>query len=301
MEGETISLNIKAEEEASTEAVVEESSVNELDNPWLHWRGKGRVFLGIRDSIPGVNFRARKKDQLPLALSATLPANGTYYVILIRPLLRFYQTDYCVTLESDFLDSQAWESFDVAWPNDESEDDPALTCTEEPADVQNDTETVAGASVDDSPVPVALSTTAIEPTAAPPPEETTVEETAAVPTEEVAPAENPKDPLDVDQDDSEGAPTDAGETTVVEPVAETPAVSEPVAEGGGDTEVVQTDGGDTTLDEPAGLTVVDEPVVETPVAADPAADDSGVSESGDDPVADEYSDDPMEDSPPMKW
>ena len=262
LEGETVTLDIYAEEEESAETVVEESSVNELENPWLnYWKGKGRVFLGIRDSIPGLDFRARKKDHLPLTLSATLPADGTYYVMVIRPLLRFYQTDYCLTLESDNEKSQAWESFDVAWPNDESEDDPALTSTEEPADVQKSTETVASPSADDGPVPAVLSTTALEPTAAPP-EGITVEETGDVLTEEVDPEENPRDPVDVvDESGSDGALTDAGDTTVDEPVEV--ASEEPA--GGGDPEVVQTVGDETPVVEPVAETPVVEPVAETPV------------------------------------
>jgi hypothetical protein len=51
--------------------------------------------------------------------------------MLIRPLLRFYKTDYCLTLESDYEESQAWKTFDVAWPNDESEDNTASTSAEE--------------------------------------------------------------------------------------------------------------------------------------------------------------------------
>jgi hypothetical protein len=132
LEGETVTINVDLEKEESVEAVVEESSASELENSWLnHWKGKGRVFLGVRDSIPDVDFRVRKKDQLPLTMSATLPADGTYYVMLIRPLLRFYKTDYCVTLESDMKNSEAWESFDVAWPSDESEDNTASTSAQE--------------------------------------------------------------------------------------------------------------------------------------------------------------------------
>jgi hypothetical protein len=327
IEGETVTLNIKAEEESAA-AVVEESSVNELDNPWLRWKGKGRVFLGIRDSIPGLDFRARKKDHLPLTLSATLPADGTYYVILIRPLLRFYQTDYCVTLESDDELSTAWDSFDVAWPSDDSEDDTASTSAAEPEAAQKSTETVASASADDGPVPVALSTTALEPTAAPP-EEITVEETDDLPTAAVSTAVNPGDPVDVvDESDSEGAPTDAGDTTVEEAVevtpeepaaggddtavvqtvsdenpvgesvTETPVVAEPAADGD-DTAVVKTDVGDSTVDETAVVTP-EEPVVETPVVVVPAADEVSGTEPGDETADDGSSDDQMEDPLPMK-
>ena len=199
--GETVTIDVTEEEEESAEAVAEESSVSELDNPWLKWKGKGRVFLGVRDAIPNVDFRVRKKNQLPLNMSATLPADGTYYVMLIRPLLRFYQTDYCLTLESDFQGSQAWKTFNVAWPNDESGDDTASTSAEEPEDVQNDTATLTSESEDDGSVPVALSTTAIEPTSAPPQEP--VVETPA----EVEPA--------------------LAEVAVEEPVVETPAEVEP--------------------------------------------------------------------------
>ncbi|MHC4214694.1 MAG: hypothetical protein ACYSWP_15130, partial [Planctomycetota bacterium] len=169
--GETVTINLTSEEEESLEAVVEESSASELENSWLRWKGKGRVFLGIRDSIPGVDYRKRKKEQIPFSMSATLPADGTYYVMLIRPLLRFYKTDYCITLTSDMQeDSQAWETFDVAWPSDDSGDDTASTSAEESKDVQKDTETLAGASADDGSVSVTLSTTAIAPTSAPPEE-----------------------------------------------------------------------------------------------------------------------------------
>jgi hypothetical protein len=262
LEGETITLNAELEEEESAEAVVEESSVSEWKNSWLqNWKGKGRVFLGIRDSIPDLDFRVRKKDQLPLSMSATLPADGTYYVMLIRPLLRFYKTDYCLTLESDMPDSQAWESFDVAWPSDESEDDTASTSAAEPDDVQKSTETVASASANDSPVPVALSTTAVnEPdadggdpevgqTLAETPVVEPVAEIPVVTTEPVA------------------------ETPVVEPVAETPVV-ELVAK----TPVVTTEPvAETPVVEPvAEIPVVTEPVVETTAEADPAPAAEGV-------------------------
>ncbi len=77
------------------------------------------------------------------------------------------------------------------------------------------------------------------------------------------------------------------------------AVEEPVAEDGGDTEVVQTDAGVTTVEEPVVVTP-EEPVVEAPVEAVPAADEVGGTEPGDDIVDDGYSDDPMEDPLPMK-
>jgi hypothetical protein len=150
LEGETVTLNAELEQQESADAAVEESSVSELKSSWLkYWKGKGRVFLGIRDSIPDVDFRVRKKDQLPLTMSATLPADGTYYVMLIRPLLRFYKTDYCLTLESDMPDSQAWESFDVAWPSDDSDDDTAsTTTTAKTAAVESVDEQASGVNTD---------------------------------------------------------------------------------------------------------------------------------------------------------
>jgi hypothetical protein len=361
--GETVTLHIKAEEEESAEAVVEESSVNELENPWLnYWKGKGRVFLGIRDSIPGLDFRARKKDQLPFTLSATLPADGTYYVMVIRPLLRFYQTDYCLTLESDNENSQAWESFDVAWPSDDSGDESASTSAEEPKDVQNNTETLAGTSAGDSPVPVALSATAIAPTTVPPEEPVVetppveaapvadggdpkivqslaetpvVEPVAEIPAVEPAaetPAVEPVAEIPVLEPVAEipvlepvaetPAVEPVAETPVVEPVAETPVVEpaaktpavEPVAE----TPAVEPVAEIPVLEPVAETLVVEavaeapvlEPVAEIPVVTEPAADDGSGTESADDgtsdevgdatPVDEEYSDDPMEDSPPMK-
>jgi len=250
--GETVTLNAKAEDEESVEAAVEESSVSERKSRWLnYWRGKGRVFLGIRDSIPDLDFRVRKKDQLPLSMSATLPADGTYYVMLIRPLLRFYKTDYCITLESDMPDSQAWESFDVAWPSDDSDDDTASTSAAEPENVQKSTETVASASANDSPVPVALSTTAVnEPDGGDPEVGQTLAETPVV--ELVA-----KTPVVTTEP--------VAETPVVEPVAEIPVVTtEPVAE----IPVVTTEPVaeiPVVTTEPVAAIPVVEPVAETPV------------------------------------
>jgi len=124
--GEKITLRLAPEGE---EAVMagEESTVSRLLESWLECRGKGRVFLGIRDAIPNVDFRARKKDQIPFDMSADLPEDGYYYVMVIRPLLRFYQTDYCLTLESDRPDSEAWKTLDVVFPGDDSEEDTSLS------------------------------------------------------------------------------------------------------------------------------------------------------------------------------
>jgi len=127
--GETVTLKLAPEEEESVEA-GDEYAVSALLEPWLQCRGKGRVFLGIRDAIPNVDFRVRKKDQMPFDMSAALPEDGDYYVMVIRPLLRFYNADYCLTLESDHPDSEAWQTLDVVWPGDDSEEDTAPTSTE---------------------------------------------------------------------------------------------------------------------------------------------------------------------------
>ncbi|MCG6945599.1 MAG: pre-peptidase C-terminal domain-containing protein [Deltaproteobacteria bacterium] len=313
MQGETVTLNVELDGIESAEAVAAEESTesSKLKNLWLnYWNGKGRVFLGIRDAIPGVDYRKRTKDHVPFSMSATLPADGTYYVMVIRPLLRFYQTDYCLSLTSSLQeDSQAWKTFEVAWPDDESEDDiSASTSAAESEDVQS---ALSGESEDGDLAPVTLSTTALEPSSAPP-EEITVEETGDVPTAAVSTAENPEDPVDVvDESDSDGAPTDAGDTTMAEPAGGTP---EEPAVGGDDTAVVQTVGdenpvvesgtetpvvGDSTVDETAVVTP-EEPVVETPVVVVPAADEVSGTEPGDETVDDGSSDDPMEDPLPMK-
>ena len=327
-EGEnvTIKLTREGEEVAATE---EESTASKLEALWSSWRWKseGRLFLGLRDAIPGYKKRARTKGTLPLELAVEDLAEGQYYIMIIQPLFRYNKVDYCLTLESNYDNSQAWESLEVAWPKDESEDDTTPTSAAESKDVQNDTETVDSGSANDDQVPVTLSTTAIEPTSTPS-EEVTVEKTGDVPTEEVVPAENPKEPVDVDEDDGVGAPTDADDTAVeeqaevvpeepdtnddepevvqtsgddtpvVEPVAETPVVPEPAADGGDDTEVLQTGADDTTVEEPVVVTA-DEPVVEPPVEASPAVEDDGEADSGDDSI-DEVDDDSMEDPPPTK-
>ena len=130
--GERVTLRLAPEGEEAAVA-GEETALSPLVQSWLNSRGKGRVFLGIRDAIPNVDFRARKKDQMPFDMSADLPEDGYYYVMVIRPLLRFYQTDYCLTLESDDPESQAWQTLDVVWPADDSEEDTAATSTEEKA------------------------------------------------------------------------------------------------------------------------------------------------------------------------
>ena len=118
---ETVTLKLEPEVEESVEA-GEMYAVSALLEPWLQRRGRGRVFLGIRDAIPNVDVRARKKENMPFEMSAYLPADGDYYVMVIRPLLSFYKTDYCLTIESDHPDSEAWQTLDVVGPGDDLAD-----------------------------------------------------------------------------------------------------------------------------------------------------------------------------------
>ena len=121
-----IRLTPEVEEVAASE---EESAVSELEALWPRWKwnGKPRVFLGLRDAIPGVKRRERTKGTLPLELPVENLAEGQYYIMVIQPLFRFNKVDYCLTLESDSPDSQAWETLEVVWPSDESEDNTAST------------------------------------------------------------------------------------------------------------------------------------------------------------------------------
>jgi hypothetical protein len=124
-----IRLTPEVEEVAASE---EESAVSELEALWPRWKwhGKRRVFLGLRDAITGVEIRERTKGTLPLELTVDNLAEGQYYIMVIQPLFRFNKVDYCLTLESDSQDSQAWETLEVAWPSDESEDNTASTLAE---------------------------------------------------------------------------------------------------------------------------------------------------------------------------
>lgn len=124
-----IRLTPEVEEVATSE---EESAVSELEALWPRWKwhGKRRVFLGLRDAIPGVEIRERTKGTLPLELKVKNLADGQYYIMVMQPLFRFNKIDYCLTLESDSQDSQAWETLEVAWPSDESEDNTVSTLAE---------------------------------------------------------------------------------------------------------------------------------------------------------------------------
>ncbi|MEE9531778.1 MAG: hypothetical protein V3W52_12335, partial [Syntrophobacteria bacterium] len=121
--GENITIHLAPEVEESAEA-GEKSTLSTMEQLWPGWRGKGRVFLGVRDSIPGVDLRVRKKNTLPMDLEVmNLPATGSYYIMVIRPLFRLHKADYCLTLESDDPENQAWQTLQVAWPDEEDKDE----------------------------------------------------------------------------------------------------------------------------------------------------------------------------------
>jgi hypothetical protein len=125
--GESVTIRLAAAEDISAEA-EKKSTTNKL---WKHWsksKRKGRVFLGLRDAIPGVKVKKKKKGRLPLKLTVKdLPADGWYYIMVIQPFFRFHQIDYCLTVESGNAASQAWQTLEVAWPSDESEESTTST------------------------------------------------------------------------------------------------------------------------------------------------------------------------------
>ncbi len=290
--GEKITLRLAPEGEETVMA-GEESSVNTLFYSWLNRRGKGRVFLGIRDAIPNVDFRARKKDQIPFDMSADLPEDGYYYVMVIRPLLRFYQTDYCLTLESDRPDSEAWQTLDVVWPGDDAEEETTTTLTEaKTVAVQSDelsdegflgsedttpgeTTGIVPTLTGSEPVSVAPATIAPEPVDEGSGQEVQgVEETAFKETGEVAPAEEPTAEA-IEEATMMGAPSIPEETTVdetgeVAPAEEltTEATDEPIVMGAPsipeETTVDET--GEVAPAEELTTEATDEPMTEVPTS-----------------------------------
>ena len=138
--GETLTLGIDPENSEPVEA-EEDSKTSWLKKLWSKCREKERLFVSIRDAIPGVKFRAKNKGTLPLewTVEQPLPADGWYYIMVIRPLPRFQDVDYCLSLESDAQDSQAWQSLDVVWPGDDAEEVSTTTSTEaKTTEVQSD-------------------------------------------------------------------------------------------------------------------------------------------------------------------
>ncbi|MCG6917433.1 MAG: PPC domain-containing protein [Deltaproteobacteria bacterium] len=277
--GETVTFKLAPEVE---EAVVtgEEYAVS---SAWiescLEGRGKGRVFLGIRDAIPNVDFRTRKKDLLPFEMSADLPADGEYYVMVIRPLLRYYQTDYCLTLESDHPESEAWQTLDVVWPGDDSEEDAATTSTEvktlelQSAEVDDEgafdsADTTLGETTE-----VVPALTSSEPVIVSPDsgtteslveegsvqEEQAVKETTVDDTAEVAPAEAPAAEA-TDEPVVLGAPA-IPEETAVENTAEVAPAEEPAAAATDEPAVLGAPAipEETTIDNTAEVVPAEEP------------------------------------------
>jgi hypothetical protein len=247
--GEKVTLRLAPEEE---EAVVMEdkSSLKRLVKSWLANKSKGRVFLGIRDVIPNVDFRVRKKDQLPFDMSAELPENGYYYIMVIRPLLRFYQTDYCLTLESNQPDSQAWRTLEVVLPGDDSEEDTPTLTEAKTAEFQSAEVSDEGSPGSENttfgeitgelppptgsePVSIASATIAPEPVdGGRGPELPIEEETMVNGAGEVAPAEQP-----AAEPTMKGAPAIPEETTVDQAGQEV-APGEPAAQVSGNNESV---------------------------------------------------------------
>jgi hypothetical protein len=123
--GETLQLSVCLEEKEAVES-EEASKSSWIEKLWPQWKPKNRVFVVIRDAIPGVDFREKKKavltqDEPVLDITDVppLPATGLYYIMVIRPFRRFHNFDYCLSLESD---GTAGDNLVVAWPNDEEEE-----------------------------------------------------------------------------------------------------------------------------------------------------------------------------------
>jgi hypothetical protein len=206
--GETLTLSIDPEDSEPVDA-EKDSKVGWLKKLWSRCKEKERVFVSIRDAIPGVKFRVKEKSNLPLHMTVgPLEADGWYYVMVIRPLPRFHDVDYCLSLDSDNADSQVWKTLDVVWPGDDSEEnttsladgqqlaepltedaavDAASNAVSEP-----ESTTLINESATVSPVPISTNLTAGE---------TLVESST--------------------EGDNEGRQT-AGDTNLVAPAAETP-------------------------------------------------------------------------------
>jgi len=295
--GETVTFKLAPEVEEAVET-GEEYAVSALLEPWLQCKGKGRVFLGVRDAIPNVDFRVRKKDQMPFDMSADLPADGYYYVMVIRPLLRFYKADYCLTLESDHPDSEAWQTLDVVWPGDDSEEDTTLSADAaklaEPlsdeagvvADGEPENTTLVNEPLTVTPeeayTPEPAGETLMAPEAAvdggsddpQPTEDAAVDGAGAISSEEpvVRDLREPEpDDAGVTEDGQDQVPASvdqSGGAALEEPAAEIPVEPEPATDSGGDdTTTVET----AAVDDSGGEEL-EEVVAETPL---PAADDGG--------------------------
>ena len=129
---ETLTLRLDPEDSEPVETETD-SKLTWLKRLWSKSREEERIFVGIRDAIPGVKFRAKDKGTLPLewTVEPPLPADGWYYIMVIRPLRRFQDVDYCLSLESDDENSQAWQTLDVVWPDDDSTENTASSVDEQ--------------------------------------------------------------------------------------------------------------------------------------------------------------------------
>ena len=225
-------IRVESEEQDPAEA-EENSKFSWLKKLLPGCNSKGRVFVSIRDAIPGVKFRMTTKGELPLEMENVQlpPVDGWYYLMVIRPLPRFYESDYCLTLKSEDPESKAWETLEVAWPTDESAQDGALTSDEaQTAEVLNDESANEGSP--DSEDTTLGETTGVVPSITTSESqdvqgvnETTVEQ----PSEVVAPAAEPASET-TDESAMVGAPTIEEETTVEQSSEVVAPAEEPASE-----------------------------------------------------------------------
>jgi hypothetical protein len=214
---EILSLRVYPEDSEPAEAEENLASrwLKKLKNFFQKCKKQDRVFVGIRDAIPGVKFRAKNKGTLPLEMEVEpLPEDGWYYIMVIRPLPRFQNVDYCISLESDLEVSQAWQTLDVVWPGDDSEEESTTVSADakvpEPVSVAPDSSTVE--SVDEGSSEDGAEAVDV----------TTVDQSAGV-TPEQSPTKSLMNPDD--EGDSEEEPEAAEGTTVDQSAGVTPEQS----------------------------------------------------------------------------
>jgi len=209
-----ITIRVGPEGEESAED-GQESITTGLETLWPDCKGEGRVFLGLRDKIDGVDLKINKKGTIPLEIKdAELPATGWYYIMVIRPLPRFFRTDYCLTLET--TNSDTANSLQLVWPGDDSQQD---------ATTEEEAMAAESKSVDSTTVTVSIEG-ANEPASVSSEEPVVDESEAASPNESATDAENSGDMQPAD----ETAVDESGALTVEEIASETPVVDEPAAE-----------------------------------------------------------------------
>jgi len=248
--GETLHFEVYAEEEEPV--VAEEGSTLSWIQELLPKKGKvkNRVFAVIRDAIPGVKFRVKKKGELPLVFEPMqLPPDGDgwYYIMVMRPHHRFQEVDYCLSLQSDDLESKVWETLTVAWPSDESAEDTTLTSAEaQTLEVQSDEVSDEGSLGS--------------------------EDTFSADTTGVVPTLTASEPVSVIPDSSTSAPVDEGssqelqavEETVVDDTGEATLAEEPAAEPTEEPSVMGAPAitEETPVDDTSEATLAEEPAAE---------------------------------------